>query len=124
MRHASARWIFALAIIASPALDAQSAPKLAMGKLVPVSDIRSDWLDGGVESPNGRFYLTGSYASNDSGFLRYDRVKRSWAHLGRGNVGAAPKIARRIVSNHRGELHVASALGHGTTVRVTFPARA
>jgi len=72
-------------------LEAQSAPKAAMGKLVPVSDIRSDWLDDGVESPNGRFYLLTSYAANDSGFLRYDRVKRSWAYLGRGNVGAGPR---------------------------------
>jgi signal transduction histidine kinase len=42
----------------------------------------------------------------------------------RDGTGLGLKIARRIVSNHRGELHVASALGHGTTVRVTFPARA
>jgi signal transduction histidine kinase len=42
----------------------------------------------------------------------------------RDGTGLGLKIARRIVSNHRGELHVASALGQGTTVRVTFPARA
>jgi Tol biopolymer transport system component len=56
-----------------------------------VSDIRSDWLNDGVESPNGRFYLLTSYATNDSGFLRYDRVKRSWAYLGRENVGQNPR---------------------------------
>jgi dipeptidyl aminopeptidase/acylaminoacyl peptidase len=72
--------------VASP-LSAQSAPATALGKLVPVSDVRSDWLGGGVESPNGRFYLLTSDASNDSGFLRYDRVKRSWARLGRGVGG-------------------------------------
>jgi signal transduction histidine kinase len=42
----------------------------------------------------------------------------------RGGTGLGLKIARRIVSNHRGELHVASTLGHGTTVRVTFSTRA
>lgn len=42
----------------------------------------------------------------------------------RDGTGLGLKIARRIVSNHRGELHVTSALGQGTTVRVTFPARA
>src|SRR5689334_4388370 len=91
MRNRSVRWIFVLAIVASPPLVAQSVSKAAMGRLVPVSDIRSDWLEGGVESPNGRFYLLGSYASNDSGLLRYDRMKRSWAYLGRGNVGVGPK---------------------------------
>jgi Tol biopolymer transport system component len=91
MRRPPARWIFALAIVASPPLGAQSAPKAAMGKLVPVSDIRADWLEGGVESPNGRFYLLTSDAANDSGFLRYDRAKRSWAYLGRGTVGLGPR---------------------------------
>ena len=91
MRRLPARWILALTIAASAPLDAQSAPRAAMGALAPVSDIRSDWLNDGVESPNGRFYLLTSYASNDSGFLRYDRVKRSWAYLGRGNVGANPR---------------------------------
>lgn len=42
----------------------------------------------------------------------------------RDGTGLGLKIARRIASNHRGELHVTSAPGHGTTVRVTFPARA
>ena len=42
----------------------------------------------------------------------------------RDGTGLGLKIARRIVLNHRGELHVASALGQGTTVRVTFPERA
>ncbi len=91
MRRPPARWIFALAIVASPPLDAQSAPRAALGKLVPVSDIRPDWLDDAVESPNGRFYLLSSYSSNDSGFLRYDRVKRSWGYLGRGNAGQNPR---------------------------------
>jgi len=62
-----------------------------MGRFAPVSDLRSDWLDGGIESPNGRFYLLDSYAANDSGFLRYDRQKRSWAHLGSGNHGNNPR---------------------------------
>src|SRR5881398_2854778 len=70
MRRTAARSILALAVVASPPLAAQSAPMTATGKLVPVSDTRSDWLDGGVESPNGRFYLLDSYASNDSGSLR------------------------------------------------------
>src|SRR5689334_2436408 len=91
MRRPPARWILALAVVASPPLAAQTAPKAAFGNLVPVSDVRSDWLDGGVESPNGRFYLLTSYASNDSGFLRYDRVKRSWAHLGHGVIGLGPR---------------------------------
>ena len=42
----------------------------------------------------------------------------------REGTGLGLKIARRIVSNHRGELSVDSVLGDGTTVRVTFPARA
>ena len=42
----------------------------------------------------------------------------------RDGTGLGLKIARRIVSNHRGELHVTSALGHGTTVRVTLPGHA
>jgi Tol biopolymer transport system component len=77
--------------VASPALVAQSTTTAASGQLTAVSDIRSDWLEDGVESPNGRMYLFGSYAPGDSGFLRYDRVKRSWAHLGRGNGGAQPR---------------------------------
>ncbi|HTJ22996.1 MAG TPA: hypothetical protein VL383_11410 [Gemmatimonadaceae bacterium] len=62
-----------------------------MGRFAPVSDLRSDWLNDAIESPNGRFYLLTSYASNDSGFLRYDRVKRSWAYLDRGNAGQNPR---------------------------------
>lgn len=46
---------------------------------------------------------------------------RSSKHDG---TGLGLKIARRIVSNHRGALHVASTLGQGTTVKVTFPASA
>lgn len=84
-------WIIALAIAVSAPLGAQSAPQVPVGKLVPVSDVRSDWLNDGIESPNGRFYLLNSYASNDSGILRYDRVKRSWAHLGRETVGNNPR---------------------------------
>ena len=42
----------------------------------------------------------------------------------RDGTGLGLKIARRIVSSHRGELHVSSAVGQGTTVRVTLPARA
>ena len=91
MSRPLARWILALGIIGLPRLDAQSASKPAIGRLVPMSDTRSDWLDDGVESPNGRFYLLTSYAANDSGFLRYDRVKRSWAHLGRANAGDNPR---------------------------------
>ena len=41
----------------------------------------------------------------------------------RDGTGLGLKIARRIVSNHRGELSVASVVGQGTTVTVTFPAR-
>lgn len=90
MRLPPARWILALAL-AWPPLNAQSARPAPMGEFVPVSDVRSDWLNDGIESPNGRFYLLTSYASNDSGFLRYDRVKRSWAHLGRETVGNNPR---------------------------------
>jgi len=86
-----ARWILALAIVAAPPVGAQISSPAPMGKFVAVSDVRSDWLNGGVESPNGRFYLLDSYSSNDSGFLRYDRVKRSWAHLGQGNSGSDPR---------------------------------
>jgi signal transduction histidine kinase len=39
----------------------------------------------------------------------------------RDGTGLGLKIARRIVSNHRGELHLTSALGQGTTARVSFP---
>ena len=38
-------------------------------------------------------------------------------------TGLGLKIARRIVSNHHGELSVASVVGQGTTVTVTLPAR-
>jgi len=90
MRHPLTRWILVLGV-ASTSLVAQSAPRAPMGRFAPVSDLRSDWLDGGIESPNGRFYLLDSYAANDSGFLRYDRQKRSWAHLGSGNHGNNPR---------------------------------
>ena len=87
----AARWMLALSLFAVAPAGAQTSPPLPMGKFVVVSDLRSDWLNGGIESPNGRFYLLESYSSNDSGFLRFDRVKRSWAHLGRGNVGNEPR---------------------------------
>jgi signal transduction histidine kinase len=41
----------------------------------------------------------------------------------RDGTGLGLKIARRIVSNHHGELSVASVVGQGTTVTVTLPAR-
>ena len=40
----------------------------------------------------------------------------------RDGTGLGLKIARRIVASHRGELGVTSAMGRGTTVRVTLPA--
>jgi len=89
MRLRPIRWILPLAIAVSP-LGGQ-ASKATVGKLVPVSDVRPDWLDQGIESPNGRFFLLTSYATNDSGFLRYDRVKKSWSYVGRGSVGAGPR---------------------------------
>jgi Tol biopolymer transport system component len=86
-----ARRILALAILAAPPVGAQTSTPAPMGRFVAVSDLRPDWLNGGIESPNGRFYLLGSYSSNDSGFLRYDRVKRSWAHVPEGNFGNDPR---------------------------------
>ena len=86
MRHSPGRWILALAIVASPPLDAQSATASVV-TVTPISDLRPDWLGGGAESPNGRFYILSIQATTDSGFQRYDRLKKTWTFLGKGNNG-------------------------------------
>jgi Tol biopolymer transport system component len=71
----------ATAFTAAVPLTSHFRPAPATIQVADISGLRPDWLDGGAESPNGRFYIVaGSHA--DSGFLRYDRVTRQWARVG------------------------------------------
>src|SRR4051812_33868168 len=63
----------AVAFVGSP-LAAQSPPPTVT--LTPISDLRSDWLNEGAQSPNGRFFILRSFATD---FVRYDRSTKQWA---------------------------------------------
>lgn len=73
LRQLSLAMLVAFAALAT--LGAQ-APPPGM-KVTPISDLRPDWLNDGVESPNGRFFVFNGYAGNV--FVRYDRVTKQWA---------------------------------------------
>lgn len=83
MRAPFTHLAFLCAAAASPLVAQQPVGEM---KVTPVSDLRADWLSEGVVSPNGRFFVIRSYATN--AFLGYDRVTKRWtsprgAELGR-----------------------------------------
>jgi len=55
-------------------------------RVTPISDLRSGWLNGGAESPNGRFFVFRSYDSDT--FLRYDRSTGKWASASGVSIGS------------------------------------
>jgi signal transduction histidine kinase len=87
--------------------------------LSPGGDARVD-----AERRNGTIEVTIADTGAGMSARQLAETQQPFRSSKRDGTGLGLKIARRIVSNHRGELHVASALGQGTTVRVTFPARA
>lgn len=76
-----------------------------------------------AERRNGSIEVTIADTGAGMSARQLSETRQPFRSSKRDGTGLGLKIARRIVSNHRGELHVASALGQGTTVRVTFPAR-
>lgn len=75
-------------------LGAQSRPTAPTAerlptKISPASDVHPGWLDGGAESPNGRFVVVEAQNPTDPGFQRYDRKTRSWAQIAASSGRAA-----------------------------------
>ena len=77
-----------------------------------------------AERRNGSIEVTIADTGAGMSARQLSETRQPFRSSKRDGTGLGLKIARRIVLNHRGELHVASALGQGTTVRVTFPERA
>ena len=86
--------------------------------LPPGGDARVD-----AEGRNGTIEITISDSGTGMSPRQLAEMQQPFRSTKRDGTGLGLKIARRIVSNHRGELHVSSALGQGTTVRVTLPVR-
>jgi signal transduction histidine kinase len=77
-----------------------------------------------AERRNGTIEITIADTGTGMSARQLAETQQPFRSSKRGGTGLGLKIARRIVSSHRGELHVASALGQGTTVRVTLPTHA
>ena len=70
-------------VVAQPPLRAQASAAPPAVRVTPISDLQPHLLDGGATSPNGRFSVFSVYGHADSGYTRYDHVKKTWAFLGR-----------------------------------------
>ncbi len=84
------RAVTSLRALAAAAMFAVSATSLRAQAVLPpaeptkrplqvLSDTRANWLDGGAESPNGRFFLLDPFAGDT--LFSYDRTTRRWTSL-------------------------------------------
>ena len=105
--------------------DAGALEQLFLNLLINAAQALPVGGEARVVTAEGNGVVEVTVTDNGSGMTpqQLERVQEPFRSTKRDGTGLGLKIARRIAASHRGELALESAIGQGTTVRVTLPRR-